>query len=266
MKAIILSAGQGRRLLPLTADTPKCLLPVAGRTILAWQLHALHRAGVRRVCVVVGFGAHQVAANLAADCLPDLRASTLLNPIYDRTDNLFSCLVARGEMTQDFLLINGDTLFEPAIITRLLDSPPGPVAVAVSRKALYDADDMKVTCRGGWVVRVSKEIPHQATDGEAIGLSLFRGPGTSRFREALEQVACRPGAARRWYLSAVNVLAEEGLVRAVATDPLAWTEIDYPADLAAAPLALDWSRIEVPPPATLPLVADIGEPEAPLPG
>ena len=44
MKAIILSAGQGRRLLPLTEDTPKCLLPLSGRSLLEWQLRALAAA------------------------------------------------------------------------------------------------------------------------------------------------------------------------------------------------------------------------------
>jgi choline kinase len=249
-------------MLPLTADTPKCLLPVAGRTILAWQLRALALAGVRQVRVVVGFGARQVAASLAAECPAGLHASTLLNPTYDQTDNLFSCLVARGEMFGDFLLINGDTLFEPAIVTRLLSSPPGPLAIAVSHKSLYDADDMKVTCRGGRVVRIGKDIPAPATDGEAIGLSLFRACGPARFREALEIIASQPDAARRWYLSAVNVLAEEGLARAVGVDGLAWTEIDYPHDLAAAPLALEWSKTQLPVPATLQQVADGAEPEA----
>jgi choline kinase len=249
-------------LLPLTAETPKCLLPVAGRTILAWQLRALALARVRRVHVVVGFGATQVAASLAAECPAGLRASTLLNPVYDRTDNLFSCLAACGEMSGDFLLINGDTLFEPSIVARLLSSPPGPLAIAVSRKSLYDADDMKVTCRGWRVVRIGKDIPAPATHGEAIGLSLFRGRGPARFRDALERIACQPDAARRWYLSAVSVLAEEGLARAVRVDPLGWSEIDYAHDLAAAPLAIDWSKLQLPVPTTLPHVADGAEPEA----
>ena len=65
MKTIILSAGQGTRLLPLTADRPKCLLEVAeGVSILGWQLTQLAKAGVDEVVVVTGYGAELVEAEI----------------------------------------------------------------------------------------------------------------------------------------------------------------------------------------------------------
>ncbi len=71
MKAIVLSAGQGRRLLPLTADLPKCLLPVDGEaTVLDRQLELLARCGVSRAVVVIGFGAEHVERHLAANPVP----------------------------------------------------------------------------------------------------------------------------------------------------------------------------------------------------
>ena len=77
MRAVILCAGQGRRLLPLTAERPKCLLAVHGeRPILALQLEALAACGVRDVCVVVGHGAPHVEAFLAARPVPAVRTTT----------------------------------------------------------------------------------------------------------------------------------------------------------------------------------------------
>jgi len=64
--AIVLSAGQGRRLAPLTDSRPKCLVQVAGRPLLDWQLHALAAAGVRDVTVVTGFNAAAVETALTA--------------------------------------------------------------------------------------------------------------------------------------------------------------------------------------------------------
>ena len=64
-KAIILSAGQGRRLFPMTAETPKCLLPIQGKALIEWQLDALEACGVEQVTVVTGFGAAQVEDLLA---------------------------------------------------------------------------------------------------------------------------------------------------------------------------------------------------------
>src|SRR3989338_1833100 len=60
MKVLLLSAGQGRRLLPLTAGIPKCALPIRGRSILEWQLETLAGCGIDRVTVVVGFAADHV--------------------------------------------------------------------------------------------------------------------------------------------------------------------------------------------------------------
>ncbi|MGE0811304.1 MAG: NTP transferase domain-containing protein, partial [Immundisolibacter sp.] len=62
MQAVILSAGQGRRLLPLTADRPKCLVDLHGKTLLQWQLDALLAAGVGPVTVVTGYASDAVEA------------------------------------------------------------------------------------------------------------------------------------------------------------------------------------------------------------
>lgn len=243
MKAIVLSAGQGRRLLPLTATRPKCLIEVCGRSVLEWQLRTLAEAGITAVTVVVGFAADAVERCLIEHCPRGMEARALFNPLYDRADNLVSCIAARGEMSEDFLLVNGDTLFEPVVVRRLRASPSDPVVVAVGSKALYDADDMKVICRNGRVTRIGKDLPVGEVGGEAIGVSLFRGAGPRLFGEALDEVADEPDAHRRWYLSAVDRLAARGLVHAESVDDAGWAEIDYPHDLErASALASAWDH------------------------
>ena len=121
MRAIVLSAGQGRRLLPLTAEIPKCLLPVDGdRTLLEVQLATLARCGISRVSVVSGFGVEGVERFLAGTPVPGLTVELVFNPFYAVSDNLATCWVAREAMSEDFLLLNGDTLFEPTVLRRLL--------------------------------------------------------------------------------------------------------------------------------------------------
>jgi len=119
MKAIILSAGQGRRLLPFTERMPKCIVPVAGRPLIAWQIDALQRCGVDDITVVVGYGASEVE-KLLAEIYGSHNIKTLYNPFFDSSDNLVSCWVARIEMQEEFLILNGDTLFEAAVLERLL--------------------------------------------------------------------------------------------------------------------------------------------------
>jgi L-glutamine-phosphate cytidylyltransferase len=242
MKAIILSAGRGKRLLPLTQKLPKCLLPVGGRSVLAWQLWALEAAGVDEAVVVTGFGASRVEWAIRSRRPKKLAVRTCFNPLFDRADNLVSCLAARDEMREDFLLLNGDTLIEPDIVRRMLASANVLVSAAVVHKPSYDADDMKVRSGLGWLDHIGKDLALASVDGEAIGVSLFRGDGPRVFEEALEHVLAQPDGERRWYLSAVELLAQRGLVRTVAMDGLDYAEIDYHDDLARAEaLVSNWN-------------------------
>src|SRR3990167_9747918 len=145
VKTLILAAGQGKRLSPLTDDRPKCLVELAGKTVLEWQLRHLHQAGVPEAVVVTGFRSDLVEAEIARLSLPGMVVRTLYNPFYSVTDNLPTCWLARDEMRGGpFMIPNGDTLFEPAIAERLISAPDAPITVTVDRKAGgYDADDMK---------------------------------------------------------------------------------------------------------------------------
>jgi choline kinase len=233
MKAVLLSAGQGKRLLPLTGANPKCLLPVRGdEPILGWQLDALARAGIDRAVVVIGFGAQRVEAWLAANPVPGLACETLINPFYRSSDNLISCWLARGAMSDDFLLLNGDTVFEDAVLARVLDAPPAPITLAIDRKRSYDDDDMKVSLDArGRLLAIDKWLPPAMVSGESIGLLSFRGSGPKLFATALEDAVRRPGAMRQWYLSAVHRIAQATAVETACVRGLWWREIDSPSDL-----------------------------------
>ena len=89
MKAIILGAGQGRRLLPLTADIPKALLDVGGKTLIRRQIDALASAGIEDFVVITGYGAEkmeQAVEAIARERLVAIR--TLYNPFFQVADNL----------------------------------------------------------------------------------------------------------------------------------------------------------------------------------
>lgn len=233
MKAVILNAGQGRRLLPLTEKTPKCALRVLGQPLIEWQLQELFACGIDKVSVVVGFGAHEVEQLLASRFDPR-QVRTVYNPFYMLADNLVSCWVARHEMDEDFVLLNGDTMFEAAILQRLLDTPGGPIVMATDRKQAYDGDDMKVILDGDRLVNVGKDIPSEQADGESIGMILFRGEGSALYQQALEQSLRQPEALKYWYLSVIDGLAASGQVTVSSVEGLQWVEVDCPADLRQA--------------------------------
>ena len=232
-KAIILSAGQGRRLFPMTAERPKCLLPIQGKALIEWQLDALEACGVRQVTVVTGFGAAQVE-DLLSRRDGTASTTTCFNPFFEVADNLISCWVARDAMDEDFILLNGDTLFEPAVLERVMASPSQPVTLATDQKASYDADDMKISLSGQRLRRVGKELPSGQTDGESIGLMMFRGEGVHSFRASLERAVRDPRALKQWYLSIIGEIASSGEVWTQSIAGLDWSEVDYPLDLLRA--------------------------------
>jgi len=233
VKAIILSAGQGRRLLPLTASLPKCLLEVAGRTILEWQIDTLTQAGINDILVVTGYGADKVDA-LVRKQYSDVPVRTLYNARYATTDNLVSCWHARFEMDGDFLLLNGDTLFEAAVLSMVLECPDAPVTVTVNSKESYDSDDMKVILDHRRLLRIGKQLPTDQVQGESIGLIRFKGEGPDIFRKALEAAVQKPESTGRWYLSVIDSLADKMEVMTCSITGKAWCEIDYPEDLKQA--------------------------------
>ena len=237
MRAIVLSAGQGKRLLPLTISEPKCLLPVDGdRCVLEVQLRAIANCGIPRASILVGFGADKVEHFLVTHPIPGLTVDAVYNPLYATTDNLITCwLASRTLMTEEFLLLNGDTLFEDDALRMVLEGPKCPVTVTINHKDDYDEDDMKVTVDpDGRLRAVGKKIPLDEVTGESIGMLLFRDSGVPAMRDALERAVRHPDSLNHWYLSVVNELAQRMEVRTTAITGLWWQEIDEPADLEAA--------------------------------
>ncbi len=233
MKAIILSAGQGKRLLPYTAERPKCTVPINGQAMVEWQIDELIKCGVEDICVVVGYGADKVE-QLLNDRYGQGGVRTIFNPFYSVADNLGTCWIAKAEMTEDFIILNGDTLFQAPVLENLLASEPRPVTVTIDRKNSYDGDDMKVILDGERLVRIGKDLPLDQVHAESIGMLLFRGEGPELFRQTVEDVMRNPTSLKRWYLSVIDELAQKTPVWTCCIEGLVWGEVDCPADLKHA--------------------------------
>lgn len=243
IKAIILSAGQGRRLMPLTENMPKCCLPLAGRTLLEWQIDSLAANGVKDIVVVTGFGHHVVESVIGR--IEGVNVRTLYNPFYALSDNLGTCWVVRSEMNQPFLLINGDTLFEPMVLNRLLASDSSqPITLATDNKESYDDDDMKIVADGNRLLRVGKKLELDQVNGESIGMMLFNPVGAAAFVSRIESLMGGPDGLARWYLSAIDELARTGLVNICSIHGHGWCEVDDLDDLRHAEVTVSaWRKI-----------------------
>lgn len=240
--AILLSAGQGSRLLPLTAERPKCLIDFSGRSLIEWQIEMLARAGVKRIDVVTGFMTDMLEAHLGAIRDPRVEIAIRFNPFFKVADNLGSCWIARDAMQDDFLILNGDTLVSEDIVNAVQagatgpDGKPWPVTVTVDVKAEgYDSDDMKVEREAdGRLVHIGKTLTAEQSNSESIGFLAFRGEGVDLFRETVRKAMRTPEGVQHWYLKVIDSIAPTGKVGTVSIEGMDWAEVDFLNDIEIA--------------------------------
>ena len=111
MQAIILAAGQGTRLQPLTSQQPKCMVPVHGRPLLGYMLEALEAVGVKRTVLVVGYRDDRIRAAFGTR-LDRMALDYVPNPDFATTNNIYSLWLAREHVESDFLLLESDLLLD----------------------------------------------------------------------------------------------------------------------------------------------------------
>ncbi len=232
MKAVILVAGVSRRLYPLTAHRPKCLMEVGGKTIFDHQMTALLENGVREVCLVLGYRREQIIAH-AEQHYPQVEFSYRINHHFFETNTGISLLeAAPAFLDRDFIYFNGDVLFEPALLKRVLDDPHS-AALAVEAKPCGE-EEVKVICDAdGRVHEIGKELDPSKCLGEFIGVARFNAPFTAYFYEALDDLR-HEGLRNAYFEAALARMTEKHPMHAVDVSDLPCIEIDFPEDYETA--------------------------------
>jgi choline kinase len=235
MKAIILCAGKGGRLRPLTDDRPKCLLAFGTRTILDCCLDSLRDVRILDVVLVVGY--HKELVERLYRDRPGQRMTFVVNDDYAVTNTAYSLHLALAGMDDDFVLINGDVLFDGAILADLI-AHPAPNCVAVDADIPLDHEEIKVIASDGHVERISKELDPRRSLGEAIGLYKI-GRGTVSGLKAVFEELERNGECRHFFEKGIERVCEEsgdgpGAFGLSFTRGRPWVEIDTLEDFAHA--------------------------------
>lgn len=145
MQAIILAAGMGRRLKELTQNNTKCMVKVNGETLIERMLRQLEPRGLSRIVVVVGYEAQKLI-----DYISTLGIKTPIeyvnNPIYDKTNNIYSLSLAKDHLCrEDSLLFESDLIFEDAVIDCLLDDPRDTLALVDKYESWMDGTCVKIS-------------------------------------------------------------------------------------------------------------------------
>lgn len=229
MKALILAAGYGSRLSPLTDDIPKGLVPVNGKPILLKQLENLYDNGITDITVISGYRANMVNAAVH-DRFRDV--NIIESKDFGETNNMYSAYLAREAMAgDDFLMMNADVFMDSSVIAGLLDFQ-WPNAI-VTDIGFYLEESMKVIEEAGRLTRISKQIPAEKALGASIDVYRFSAEaGDAFFRKCADYIE-QKGEKKLWSEVALDDILSEVEFRACPLDGR-WFEIDNSEDLATA--------------------------------
>ena len=187
MRLIILAAGQGTRLRPLTNDRPKCLVKLAGKSLLDWQLEIAERCGIKDVIVVGGF---------CAELLDRSGVKVVLNSRYAETNMVSSLFCAESFFGEEFILSYGDIVFSAQVFETILASSC-PIGVTVDSEwqkywemrfanPLSDAESLRIGEKGLIESIGQKEEDILRIEAQYIGLSVFREKGIDSLRNCYD--------------------------------------------------------------------------------
>jgi choline kinase len=245
MRMIVLAAGQGKRLRPLTDDRPKALVPFLGRPLLDWTLTAARENGLSDIIVVGGYKSERLAR-------PEIQLVD--NVAYASTTMVGSLMVAEPWFGTEFVMSYGDIAYRPEVLRTVLASTAEiGVVVDLDWQAywerrfgdpLRDAESLRMA-PDGTIRSIGRTVDRvEDVQGQYIGLVVFRGRGVKALRRAWVR-AKTDASYRRPILGHRN-----GLDQLAMTDVLddlttgdvpimaipihgGWVEIDTPEDIVA---------------------------------
>lgn len=193
MIGVILAAGMAKRLRPLTDECPKCLLKVGQRTLLQRTVDAVVEAGINELVVVTGYRNSMIEDFLKTN-YPSLTIHFIDNPDYAHNNNIFSLWLTRPYTEgKDFLLLDSDILFDPAIIPAVVEKN-GSV-LALNRHELGEEEIKVIVDDEGCVKEISKVCSIQEAIGESVGIEKI----TADYSKSL-------------FLELQNMIVVEGLI------------------------------------------------------
>jgi L-glutamine-phosphate cytidylyltransferase len=226
MKAIILAAGRGNRLLPHTDRMPKCMLKVGSKTILEHQLDILESCKIKKIFIVIGHKGEKVV-RLAGN-----RAACIENRDYLTTNSSYSLWLARKYLKGAFIYLNSDLLFHPSLLKKLLESRhENAMIVDASRKSRNDM--FKAVIKNNKIIKLRKDLALDVIQGEAPGPVKLSPQFAAKVFKKIQGYV-KSGNKRQFCQSVFGKVAAAEPLYAIDADGLYWVEIDYLKDLRKA--------------------------------
>ena len=229
MKALILAAGLGTRLRPITDTRPKSMVEVNGKPILFKQIDNLLENGIDDITIIAGY-----KSNMMVDSINKFykNIKTIINEVYDKTNNMYSAYMAIDDMyDNEFLLMNADVFYDSAIVEELIKTDYKNSIVV--EEGVHNNENMKVTCVDGRIMDISKTISKDDAYGVSIDVYKFSREGSKVFYDKVKEYIEDKKELNQWTEVALN-----DVLKLVEFNPCPlkgrWIEIDNHDDLTIA--------------------------------
>jgi L-glutamine-phosphate cytidylyltransferase len=244
MRAIIIGAGRGARLMPTTQNAPKCFAEIRGKRILDWTLESLRAGGVTDFCFIGGY-----RMELVRECYPHFTFRH--NSDWQNNNILASLMHAEDLMDRPFLTSYSDILYTPDIVAKMV-AEPADIALAVQPdwtrqyelRTMHPPDDAeKVRVADGRIERVHRDIPYDDAHGEFIGLAKFSVEGAARLRTHYHAARARHAGRpfreaavfeKAYLIHLLQDMVEAGQAIQAVMSPGQYREIDTQEDMDLA--------------------------------
>ena len=230
MKALILAAGLGTRLAPITDDFPKCMTEVAqGKNIIEKQIENLHSVGIKDITVISGYKADLLKSYLESN----FEGLNIVESVdYRTTNNMYSAFLGAPYVGgHDFLMMNADVFYDASVLEALLSNEAKDAIVTDIGR--YIEESMKVVEDNGKLIKIAKTITPEEALGSSIDVYKFSAEGGKLFFNKCDEYINQRKELKMWSEVALNDILPEANFKAC---PLVgrWFEIDNHEDLAAA--------------------------------
>lgn len=208
MIGVILAAGMAKRLRPLTDERPKCLLTVGQRTLLQRTVDAILAAGIEELVVITGYR-QQMIRDFLTNHYPNITIHFIDNPDYAHNNNIFSLWLTRPFTEgNDFLLLDSDILFDPAIIPAVLKQEGS--ALALNRHELGEEEIKVIVDDKNRVLEISKVCSIEQAIGESVGIEKMTADYSKALFCELQQMIEEEGLIDVFYEKAFERLIPKG--------------------------------------------------------
>ena len=218
MKAIIMAAGIGSRLVNISGNRPKCLIEMDGISLISRSVSLLASRGITDISVITGYKCELVQQELQS------RVNYLHNPYFEVTNSIASLWLAKDLLHDDVILMNADLYYEASVLDTALAQKGN--AVMLSDATRIDDADFRFGVLGNRILKTGNQLTNLETDCEYVGIVRIDKSFVNRFRKRLE-VMIKSGDFKNWWEGVLYAFIEDGIaITHKDVEGAFWSEVD----------------------------------------